>query len=77
MVTGEKISLTIRSMNVKIREKTVKLMKPIQFNTVQLVILGPYVNLVIYMDKFGKDRVIQNFLITNVQTVVKSVIMYH
>jgi hypothetical protein len=38
MVTGEKISLTIRSMNVKIREKTVKQTKLIQLNTAQEVI---------------------------------------
>jgi hypothetical protein len=76
MDTGDKMNLTIRSMNVKIREKTVKLMKPIQFNTVQQVILGPYVNLVIYMDKFGKDRVIQNFQITNAPIVLKLVTTY-
>ncbi len=71
MVTGEKISLTIRSMNVKIREKTVKQMKLIQLNTAQEVISELYANLVIYMDKFGKVRVIQNFLITNALTVAK------
>ncbi len=71
MVTGEKISLTIRSMNVKIREKTVKQTKLIQLNTAQEVIQGLYANLVIYMDKFGKVRVIQNFLITNALTVAK------
>jgi hypothetical protein len=71
MDTGDKMSLMIRSLNVKIREKTVKRMKHIQSNTAQEVILGLYANPVIYMDKYGKVRVIQSFLITNAPTVAK------